>query len=76
MTEQVGRTAQGSECCPTRLRPGVGQLLVSGDSNEDAEEPWPESEGLIMEAVTQGPFDGGFPGQGWSPQPKRWENHT
>lgn len=29
------------------------------------EELQPESEGLTMEAVSQGPFDWGFPGQGF-----------
>lgn len=29
------------------------------------EEPWPESEGLTVEAVTQDPFDWGSPGQGF-----------
>lgn len=43
MTEQVGRTAPGSECRSTRLRPGgswhcpgVWQLLESCDPDEDA----------------------------------------
>ena len=50
MTEQVGRTVKGSECRPTRLRPGGSwrwpgdwQLLESGDLDGDARRGAPGS---------------------------------
>lgn len=76
MTEQVVRTVPGSECRPTRLRPGgswrcpgVWQLLESGDHDEGARKGTArggcsrQAKGLTMETGPRTPL---------TEAPQRW----